>query len=69
MHYPLSLKASRRKSAIHGNQSIVADSAQAGLVAYLLSLEGPRTPFEMKTRVQSLALTDVLANIRKGPRS
>lgn len=47
----------------------MADSGQAGLVAYLLSLEGPRTPPEMKTRVQSLALTDVLTNIRKRLRS
>ncbi|KAG8741622.1 subtilisin-like serine protease [Ceratobasidium sp. 414] len=38
----------------------------AGLVAYLLAFEGPRTPAEMKTRVQSLALTGVLSNIRKG---
>ncbi|KAF8608323.1 subtilisin-like protein [Ceratobasidium sp. AG-I] len=38
----------------------------AGLVAYLLSLEGPRTPLEMKTRVQSLAVADVLTNIPNG---
>jgi hypothetical protein len=36
------------------------------MVAYLLTLEGPRTPAEMKTRIQSLALVGVLGNIRKG---
>ncbi|KAF8608328.1 serine protease [Ceratobasidium sp. AG-I] len=38
----------------------------AGLVAYLLSLEGPRTPLKMKTRVQSLAVADILTNIPSG---
>ncbi|KAG9084815.1 Suppressor of the cold-sensitive snRNP biogenesis mutant brr1-1, partial [Ceratobasidium sp. 370] len=38
----------------------------AGVVAYLLAFEGPHTPAEMKTRVQSLALTGVLSNIPNG---
>ncbi|KAG8733662.1 subtilisin-like serine protease [Ceratobasidium sp. 423] len=37
----------------------------AGLVAYLIGLEGPRTPPEMKTRVQALARADILSAIRK----
>ncbi|CAE6442372.1 unnamed protein product [Rhizoctonia solani] len=37
----------------------------AGLVAYLIGLEGPRTPPEMKTRVQALARADILSDIRK----
>ncbi|KEP55658.1 peptidase S8 family protein [Rhizoctonia solani 123E] len=38
----------------------------AGLVAYLIGLEGPRTPPEMKTRVQALARGDVLSDIPNG---
>ncbi|KAH7334860.1 peptidase 1 [Rhizoctonia solani] len=38
----------------------------AGLVAYLIGLEGPRTPPEMKTRVQALARVDVLSDIPNG---
>ncbi|KAG8690165.1 Suppressor of the cold-sensitive snRNP biogenesis mutant brr1-1 [Ceratobasidium sp. 395] len=38
----------------------------AGLVAYLLAFEGPRTPAEMKTRIQSLALAGILGNIPNG---
>ncbi|KAL5638427.1 hypothetical protein ACGC1H_005195 [Rhizoctonia solani] len=38
----------------------------AGLVAYLIGLEGPRTPPEMKTRVQALARADVLSDIPNG---
>ncbi|QRW12686.1 proteinase K [Ceratobasidium sp. AG-Ba] len=38
----------------------------AGLVAYLLAYEGPRTPAEMKARIQSLALSGVLGNIPNG---
>lgn len=38
----------------------------AGLVAYLIGLEGPRTPSEMKTRIQALARTDVLVGIPNG---
>ncbi|CAE6436363.1 unnamed protein product [Rhizoctonia solani] len=37
----------------------------AGLIAYLTGLEGPRTPPEMKTRVQALARADILSGIRK----
>lgn len=38
---------------------------QAGLIAYLIELEGRRTPPEMKARVQALARMDVLIGIRK----
>ncbi|CAE6444076.1 unnamed protein product [Rhizoctonia solani] len=38
----------------------------AGLVAYLIGLEGPRTPPEMKTRVQALARADILSDIPNG---
>jgi uncharacterized protein YceH (UPF0502 family) len=41
---------------------------QAGLIAYLIGLEGPRTPSEMKARVQALARLDTLTDIRKNPR-
>ncbi|CAE6474417.1 unnamed protein product [Rhizoctonia solani] len=38
----------------------------AGLIAYLIGLEGQRTPSEMKTRVQALARVDVLSGIPNG---
>ncbi|KAJ1306152.1 hypothetical protein OPQ81_010863 [Rhizoctonia solani] len=38
----------------------------AGLIAYLIGLEGPRTPSEMKSRVQELALKNVLSGIPNG---
>ncbi|KDN43832.1 hypothetical protein RSAG8_05825, partial [Rhizoctonia solani AG-8 WAC10335] len=38
----------------------------AGLIAYLTGLEGPRTPPEMKTRVQALARADILSGIPNG---
>ncbi|CAE6468220.1 unnamed protein product [Rhizoctonia solani] len=38
----------------------------AGLVAYLIGLEGPHTPSEIKTRVQALARADVLSGIPNG---
>ncbi|GAB1523285.1 hypothetical protein RhiTH_006416 [Rhizoctonia solani] len=37
----------------------------AGLIAYLIGLEGQRTPSEMKTRLQALARVNVLSSIRK----
>ncbi|CAE6493484.1 unnamed protein product [Rhizoctonia solani] len=38
----------------------------AGLIAYLIGLEGQRTPSEMKTRLQALARVNVLSSIPNG---
>ncbi|KAM5349951.1 hypothetical protein ACJ41O_006456 [Fusarium nematophilum] len=39
----------------------------AGVVAYLLALEGPRTPAEMKARVLELAIRDVISDRKEVP--
>ena len=38
----------------------------AGLVAYLIGLEGPRSPAELCSRIQELATSDVLEDVGSG---
>jgi subtilisin family serine protease len=39
----------------------------AGVVAYLLALEGPRTPAEIKTRLEELAIKDKITDTKEVP--
>ncbi|KFA46894.1 hypothetical protein S40293_03613 [Stachybotrys chartarum IBT 40293] len=56
------------------NTALITDSGTsmaaphvAGVIAYLLSLEGPRSPDEMWERLQELAIRDVIADPRGVP--